>query len=58
MTIRRLLGFALIFLAISMFIEQIWWVGGICFLIGVGMATKSPIDRKWRKKSIYGKHRE
>ncbi|AEV19245.1 hypothetical protein GTCCBUS3UF5_19360 [Geobacillus thermoleovorans CCB_US3_UF5] len=50
MSIRRLLGVAFLFLAISMFIEQMWWVGGICFLIGIGMTAKSPIDRKWRKK--------
>ncbi|WP_340418567.1 hypothetical protein [Geobacillus stearothermophilus] len=52
MSIRRLLGFALIFLAISMFIEQMWWVGGICLLIGIGMTAK------WRKRSIYGNDRE
>ncbi|OKO93553.1 hypothetical protein BRO54_1892 [Geobacillus proteiniphilus] len=50
MSIRRLLGFALIFLAISMFIEQMWWVGGICFMIGIGMSMKSSINGKWRRK--------
>lgn len=50
MLIRRLLGFALIFFAISMFVEQMWWVGGICFLIGIGMTAKSFGYGKWRNK--------
>ncbi|MBB6282490.1 hypothetical protein [Geobacillus subterraneus] len=38
MSVYRLLGLALIFLGVSLFVERVWWAGAACLLIGGVMA--------------------
>ncbi|AGT32002.1 hypothetical protein M493_08635 [Geobacillus genomosp. 3] len=48
MLIYRLLGLALVFFAISLFVEGAWWAGTVCFLIGGGMAAVGWLRRPRR----------
>jgi hypothetical protein len=36
-SVYRLLGLALIFFGISLFVERVWWAGAVCLLIGGAM---------------------